>query len=106
VNIPYYLILTYIDNFANLFDASSNSLQEATLFYINPFSKGNLLQKNDIREFLNQMNIEESDQYYIPCSNVDVIEKLLMSIANSYAQQGNSVMYKKYNDIAVRLKAE
>lgn len=106
VNIPYYLILTYIDNFANLFDASSNSLQEATLFYINPFSKGNLLQKNDIKEFLNQMNIEECDQYYIPCSNVDVIEKLLMSIANSYAQQGNSVMYKKYKDIAVRLKAE
>jgi len=106
VNIPYYLILTYIDNSANLFDASSKSLQEVTLFYINPFSKGNLLQKSDIKEFLNQMNIEESEEYYIPCSNVDVIEKLLMSIANSYAQQGNYVMYNKYKNIAIRLKSE
>lgn len=106
VNIPDYLILSYINENSNLFDANSESLKDATLFYINPFSKGTLLQKEDIKEFLSQMNMPEKDSYFIPCSNVDVIEKLLMSIALSYSQQGHATMYSKYKSIAYKLKNE
>lgn len=104
VNIPDYLILTYINNNTNLFDANSTSLQDATLFYINPFSKGTLLQKEDIKEFLSQMSISEKNNYFIPCSNADVIVKLLLSIAGSYAQQSNTSMYSRYKSIAEQLK--
>lgn len=106
VDIPDYLILTYINDKINLYDAKSESLQDATLFYINPFSKGTLLQKEDITEFLLQTRTSNHHSYFVPCSNVDVIEKLLMSIANSYAQQGNSVLYSKYKTIAKRVKVE
>lgn len=106
VNIPDYLILSYINDNTNLFDAKSETLQEATLFYINPFSKGTLLQKEDIKEFLLQMNIPDRNNYFTPCSNADVIEKLLLSIANSYAHQGNNVMYSKYKTLANKLKSE
>lgn len=104
VNIPDYLILSYINDSVNLYDASSSSLQEATLFYINPFSKGTLLQKEDIKEFLSQMHIPQKSTYFTPCSNADVIVKLLTSIANSYAQQGNQIMFNKYFQIAQKLK--
>lgn len=103
VNIPDYLILSYINDSVNLYDASSSSLQEATLFYINPFSKGTLLQKEDISEFLTQMHIPQKSTYFTPCSNVDVIVKLLTSIANSYAQQGNQIMFNKYYQVAQKL---
>ncbi len=104
INIPEYLILTYINNNLNLYDAKSESLQSAILFYINPFSKGTLLQKEDIKDFLHQMNIPEKDTFYTPCSNADIIEKLLLSIANSYAQVGNQTMYSKYKNISKKLK--
>lgn len=104
VNIPDYLILTYINKEKNLFDAKSESLKDAILFYINPFSKGTLLQKQDIDEFLNQMQIPESDEFFLPCSNVVVVEKLLMNIAHAYAQAGNMKLYNKYKGSAKKLR--
>lgn len=103
VNIPDYLILSYINDSINLYDAKTNSIQDATLFYINPFSKGTLLQKEDINEFLNQLQISENPNYFIPCSNAIVIEKLISSIAQSYAHQGNSVLYKKYKTLLKKI---
>lgn len=104
VNIPNYLILTYLDDNINIYDASSQSLKDAALFYINPFSKGTLLQQNDIEDFLSQMNIPLQDSYFTPCSHLDIIEKLLWNIANSYAQQGNTIMYSKYKKVYTQLK--
>ena len=104
VNIPDYLILCYLNENMNLYDARSQSVQDAILFYINPFSKGILLQKEDIIEFLHQTNTKEKEEYFIPCSYIEVIERLLLSIAQSYAQQGNSTMYSRYKKIAQQLK--
>lgn len=106
VNIPDYFILAYINDDLNLYDANSKSLQDATLFYINPFSKGILLQKEDIVQFLEQTHTPYNSDFFIPCSNDQIIEKLIMKIANAYAQQGNSVMYSKYKNIAQKLKTE
>lgn len=104
VNIPDYLILIYINDNINLYDANKDSLIDAVLFYINPFSKGTLLQREDIAEFLKQMNLPEMPEYFIPCSNVQVIEKLLMSIAESYFQQGNMIMFDRYVSISEKLR--
>lgn len=104
VNIPDYLILCYLNENMNLYDARSQSVQDAILFYINPFSKGILLQKEDIIEFLHQINTKEKEEYFIPCSHIEVIERLLLSIAQSYVQQGNSTMYSRYKKIAQQLK--
>lgn len=104
VNIPDYLILIYINDNINLYDANKDSLIDAVLFYINPFSKGTLLQREDIAEFLKQMNLPEMLEYFIPCSNVQVIEKLLMSIAESYFQQGNMIMFDRYVSISEKLR--
>ncbi len=103
INIPDYLILSYINKDINLYDAKSHSLRDATLFYINPFSKGTLLQKEDIIEFLKQINTLKNPDYFIPCNNVQVIEKLLMSISESYAQHGNTTMFARYSTVAKKL---
>ncbi|GIV27083.1 MAG: hypothetical protein KatS3mg027_0897 [Bacteroidia bacterium] len=103
VNIPDYLILSYINDDTNLYDAKTDTIQEASLFYINPFSKGTLLQKEDIKEFLNQLQTPENSNYFIPCSNAVVIEKLIASFAQSYAHQGNSAMYKRYKTLLQKL---
>ncbi|RME18213.1 MAG: hypothetical protein D6799_03170 [Bacteroidetes bacterium] len=106
INIPGYLILSYINDAINLYDANFQSLQDATLFYINPFSKGILLQKEDILQFLEQTHIPYNKDCFIPCSNADIIEKLLLSIAHSYAQQSNTTLYSKYKNVAEKLKRE
>ncbi len=104
VNIPDYLILCYINDAVNLYDAKSDSVQEATLFYINPFSKGTLLQKEDIKEFLNHLNIEQNVEFFIPCSHAVIIEKLILSTMQSFLHQGNSVLYRKYKNLLQTFK--
>lgn len=106
INIPNYLILSYINDDINLYDAKTNSLMDAILFYINPFSKGTLLQKEDIVEFLTQMDMPEQADYFIPCSNAQIIEKLLFNMADSYIQQGNAIIGNRYANIAKKLREE
>ena len=96
INIPNYFILACIDNEVNLYDVQSSSLQEATLFYINPFSKGVLLQKEDIIEFLSKIEMPLDSNYFTPCSNADIVNKLLLNIISAYTEQGNTVLSSKY----------
>ncbi len=99
VSIPDYLILSYINGDANLYDASFQSLDDAILFYINPFSKGILLQKEDISGFLEQIQTPSRESFFAPCSNIEIVQKLLNSIAESHEQNGNKEIADKYRNI-------
>ncbi len=59
------------------------------LFYINPFNKGAIVTKNDIMTFLNNHKIKIKKSYFEPCSNKDIIRRLLRILMNSYIQKNN-----------------
>ena len=56
---------------------------EDVLFYINPFNKGNVLTRKDIRNYLNELKISPEIKYFEPTSNTSIIKKLL-KIVNNY----------------------
>src|SRR3989338_7453815 len=59
VNLPNHFILAYMDEFgANQY--LSNANEYGVLFYINPFSKGNIFQKEDIHQFLDGLHLPHS----------------------------------------------
>lgn len=94
VNLPKNFILAYKDRFRS--DLSTNP-KDSILFYINPFNRGAVLGHREIEHFLNQQNIEQKDEFYIPCSNLTTISQLINSLIFSYEKMGN---HDKLNDLS------
>lgn len=83
VSMPKNFILSYIDQF-NV-ELSEN---KDVLFYINPYNKGTVLGKREIDYFLKQQKLEPEKSYYQPCSNIEIIKKLILNLIYSYEKLG------------------
>jgi regulator of sirC expression with transglutaminase-like and TPR domain len=95
VNLPNHFILAYIDqNGTNNF--LSNANEYGVLFYINAFSKGTIFQKEDITQFLSGINQQPQTWHYEPCSNSDIIRRMLTNLIAAYQQNGEE---KKVEDL-------
>jgi regulator of sirC expression with transglutaminase-like and TPR domain len=88
VNLPQHFVLAYVNDYANLFDPSNKTLSDNILFYVNPFSKGLIFNEADIDSFIKQLNIEPENKYYLPCSNLDIIKRILNNLVYSFDKMG------------------
>ncbi len=88
VNLPQHFVLAYVNDLANLFDISNKSFSDNILFYVNPFSKGLIFNRGDIDQFLKQLKMEPEDKYYLPCSNVDILKRVLNNLIFSFEKLG------------------
>ncbi len=59
------------------------------LFYINPFNKGAIVTKNDIRVFLKNHKLKQKDTFFTSCSNTRIIKRLLNFLMNFYIRNKN-----------------
>ncbi len=87
VNLPKNFILCYVDENAITED-------DDILFYINPVNKGAILGRREIEYFLKQQKLPPKVEYFTPCSNQDVIKRVLINLIYSYDNQGNE--HKKH----------
>lgn len=62
---------------------------EDVLFYINPYNKGMVLTKKDIRKYLDQLNITPELRFFEPINNVEIIKKLFNTLMDTYIINGN-----------------
>lgn len=88
VNLPNHFVLAYIDvNHTNYLIEEKSEF--GVLFYINVFSKGAILNERDIKEFLAELHIDEKREYFEPCSNTAVLERMIVNLIHSFQQVGN-----------------
>lgn len=89
VNLPEHFVLGYL----NIDKAMpmSNIKNADVLFYINPFSGGTMFSNYEIEAFLKHMNLEPKAEYFRPCSNVDMIKRLIRNLIRSYESSGNKI---------------
>jgi len=85
VNLPKNFILAYKDEFRQL-DATDES--EDILFYINPYNKGAVLGRREIDYFITQQQLKPQPSFYLPCSNRDIIIRLINNLVLSYEKLG------------------
>ncbi len=88
VNLPQHFVLAYVNDYANLYDTTHKTLSDNILFYVNPFSKGLIFSQKDIDSFLKQLNIEPENKYYLPCSNLEMIKRILNNLVYSFEKLG------------------
>jgi len=87
VNLPSHFVLCYIDEFmTNVHLTEMES--EDVLVYINAFNKGTMFDKKEIDSFLFQLNLPQKEEFYSPCSNKDIIQRMVNNLIFSYEKLG------------------
>jgi regulator of sirC expression with transglutaminase-like and TPR domain len=98
INLPEHFIVGYVDEHKNLLNLSDESGEaDNVLFYINPFSKGIIFNHKDIDQFLKQLKLEPQPLFYRPCSNLDMIRRVLRNLIYSYEKLGHVEKIEELN---------
>lgn len=90
VNLPRHFVLAYMEN---------NSKE--ALFYINVFNRGQVIRLHDLHAFLEQLNLPPSDEYILPCSNLEIVKRVLRNLMSSYQKLEKE---EKRKEIEILLK--
>jgi len=85
VNLPKNFILAYKDEFRQ-HDSIDES--EDILFYINPYNRGAVLGRKEIDYFITQQQIKSHPSFYVPCTNIDIITRLINNLILSFEKLG------------------
>lgn len=94
VNLPHHFILAYEDRF-NIFNENPDSDKVDVLFYINPFSRGTLLDKSEIERFLKHVKLQPEDRFFEPCSNRVMLLRNIHNLMFSYQHSGETDKLKE-----------
>ncbi|MES2828706.1 MAG: transglutaminase-like domain-containing protein [Bacteroidota bacterium] len=84
VNLPQHFILGYID------ETKREEQEFGVLFYINAFNKGAIFGKHDVDQFLRQLNLDPQPGFYAPCSNVEIIRRVIRNLISAYENLGSA----------------
>ncbi|MES2799743.1 MAG: transglutaminase-like domain-containing protein [Bacteroidota bacterium] len=98
VNLPNHFILAYMDE-----NGTSKFLDQkidyGVLFYVNAFSKGTVFGSKEIKEFLDSLNLPHTRQYFEPCSNSDILRRMITNLISSFQQVGNLNKVEELNEL-------
>jgi regulator of sirC expression with transglutaminase-like and TPR domain len=96
VNLPKNFILAYKDEFRH-HDAEDES--EDILFYINPYNRGAVLGRREIDYFITQQQLKFHPSFYVPCSNREIIIRLINNLILSYEKIGYAQKITRLNEL-------
>ncbi len=88
VNLPEHFILCYVNLEVMGMPTTEGNQGNNVLFYINPFSKGAVFGQKEVDAFLMQLKLPPLTMYYEPCSNLEIIKRLLRNLIASYEKLG------------------
>ncbi|RYY34646.1 MAG: hypothetical protein EOP46_12715 [Sphingobacteriaceae bacterium] len=93
VNLPQHFILAYLD------ESMENEFEGGILFYINAFNKGAIFGRRDVDMFLNKLNLQPDKQFYEPCSNTEIIKRVLRNLISAYENLGQPDKVDELNEL-------
>ncbi|MEJ2882644.1 transglutaminase-like domain-containing protein [Pedobacter sp. GR22-6] len=93
VNLPQHFILGYID------ESKRDEQEFGVLFYINAFNKGAIFGKHDVDQFLRQLNLDPLPGFYAPCSNVEIIRRVIRNLISAYENLGSTEKVEELKEL-------
>jgi regulator of sirC expression with transglutaminase-like and TPR domain len=82
VNLPQHFILAYLSE-----TTTTKPTVDDVQFYINPVNNGSVFTRREIELFINQLKVPADISYFSPCSNIDIIDRLLEDLIYINDQQ-------------------
>ena len=95
VNLPKHFILAYTQ------DHATPTTKQGVLFYINAFNRGQIFGRHDVFAFLKQLNLAPEESYILPCTHLEIIQRVLRNLHGSYGQLGQQ---DKQEEIGMLMK--
>jgi regulator of sirC expression with transglutaminase-like and TPR domain len=89
VNLPNHFILMY--------KSATHS------FYINAFNKGLVFSKEDIDNYISQLKLESQPKFYEPCTNLDIIRRVLRNLYLAFEQLGEANKMQEIEDFIAEI---
>ncbi len=99
VNLPQHFILAYTTELYHPGKETSD-----VLFYINPFNKGAVFTRREIDLFISQMKLKPEPSFYNPCTNADIMQRLISNMILTYTQLGNPEKLEELNKLLELMK--
>jgi regulator of sirC expression with transglutaminase-like and TPR domain len=93
VNLPLHFILAYVD------ESMETEFEGGILFYINAFNRGLIFGRRDVDMFLKQLKLHAEKQFYEPCSNADIIRRILRNLISAYENLGSTEKVAELNQL-------
>jgi len=93
VNLPQHFILAYVD------ETMETEFEGGVLFYINAFNKGFIFGRRDVDMFLKQLNLKAEKQFYEPCSNAEIVRRILRNLISAYENLGSTEKVAELNEL-------
>ncbi|MFN8777728.1 MAG: transglutaminase-like domain-containing protein [Flavobacteriales bacterium] len=84
VNLPSHFLLCFMDYTPGLEDFLPPLEDSEVLFYVDPFTQGAVLTRDDIDDYLRNHRLNPEERFYRPCSSLSVIIRLMNSLIHSY----------------------
>lgn len=108
VNLPQHFVLAYCNmktkpNHLGVFLNNQLLLNEveSVEFYFNPFSKGQIFNKESIDAFLKVIHVKQQKHFYLPCSSLEIFKRILRNLHFAYSEQHD---FEKQNDVSKLMK--
>ncbi len=104
VNLPEHFVLAYTGT-----SIDPDTLEykgDNVLFYINVFSKGTVFSFRDIDTFLKQLNREPKPEFYTPCTNIDIVKRMLNNLLNAYQKSNEMEKHEEIKNLGILLETQ
>ncbi|HET8860910.1 transglutaminase-like domain-containing protein [Marivirga sp.] len=89
VNLPNLFIITY----------KSDEVQ----FYVNAFNRGLIFSKKDIDNYLANLNLTPKAVYYEPCSNEDIVKRVLRNLIMAFEKLGEHHKSEEVKELLIEI---
>lgn len=96
INLPRHFIMAYVEDDETSTLDHFNDKQEIShiakgeiKFYINAYNGGGVFNRQHLETIMKEMELEEKPEYTMPCTNQDIVLRVLMNLYNSYNAAGN-----------------
>ncbi|MFH1160784.1 MAG: transglutaminase-like domain-containing protein [bacterium] len=99
VNLPQHFILAYLTDYH-----PPHPTEQEVLFYINPFNNGAVFTRREIELFVRQMKLKPEPSFFAPCTNVDIIHRLINNLVLTYTQLGNAEKVEELKELLEGIK--
>ncbi len=84
VNLPRHFVVAYLDPY----QLTTPIEDSPVLFYINPFSNGDVFGPEELSQFLEKIDVPEKEEYFKPCDSKVMLTRLLNNLIYSYNKKG------------------
>jgi len=100
VNLPHHFVLAYMEEGTDIL-TSQEEKKSNVLFYINVFNFGNVFTDKEMNVFIKKLDVKPSSSFFMPCSNIDIIVRIVHNLMHSYEKLGFS---EKINELKMLKK--